>query len=61
MGTLAPFFEWLTASATYEGKRTYHEIDYDLWGYTVSEGLVSGIFSPYDQSLSLSLSLSLNS
>ena len=40
MGTLAPFFEWLTAPATYEGKRNYHEIDYDLWGYTVSEELV---------------------
>ena len=34
-GKLAGFWDWLD-TATYEGKRKYREIDYDLWGYTVS-------------------------
>ena len=38
-GQLATFFDWLTKS-TYEGKKKYREIDYDLYGYTVSECLV---------------------
>ena len=36
MGSLAPFFDWIKP-ATYEGKKTFREMDYDLWGYTVSE------------------------
>lgn len=35
-GQLSLFFDWLPR-ATYEGKKTYHEQQYDLWGYTVSE------------------------
>ena len=34
-GQLDAFWDWLP-KATYEGKTKYHEVSYDLWGYTVS-------------------------
>ena len=56
-GQLAGFFDWVKP-ATYEGQKKYHEISYDLWGYTVRRIIVFACTGNIHNSLSLSLSLS---
>lgn len=52
-GNLPPFWAWLP-NATYEGNKTFHEVVYDVWQYTVRMSvLILEVIAAVDRKLSL--------